>query len=147
MKEHELCCGTVADKSKLCSEIAERDSVIRTQQRRIGQLLQERDEALAYAERLRGIKPELPPYPGEEPHREKLPRYGLRWNGPTEPLATPMLDGYWTPYHMAAAIKAKWQAEALENAIRELPYCGYDGQAWASELEQYALKLRTQEQK
>ena len=25
MNEHELCCGTVADKAKLCAEIAERD--------------------------------------------------------------------------------------------------------------------------
>ncbi len=42
MNEHELCCGTVADKSKICAEIAERDSVIRAKQRRIGELLQER---------------------------------------------------------------------------------------------------------
>ena len=47
MNEHELCCGTVADKQKLCAEIAERDRVIAAQQRRIGELLQERDEALA----------------------------------------------------------------------------------------------------
>lgn len=47
MNEHTLCCGTVADKAKLCAEIDKRDSVIRAQQRRIGELLQERDEALA----------------------------------------------------------------------------------------------------
>src|SRR5690606_34755240 len=28
MNEHEMCCGTVADKSKLCAEIAERDAEI-----------------------------------------------------------------------------------------------------------------------
>jgi hypothetical protein len=28
MNEHKLCCGTVADKQKLCAEIAERDSMI-----------------------------------------------------------------------------------------------------------------------
>jgi len=72
-------------------------------------IIQTAEAALALIERLRGIKPELPPYPGEEPHREDLPRYGLRWNGPAEPLATPMLDGYWTPYHMAAGIKAQLQ--------------------------------------
>lgn len=47
MNEHTLCCGTVADKAKLCAEIEQRDSVIRAQQRRIGELMQERDEALS----------------------------------------------------------------------------------------------------
>lgn len=41
MNEHTLCCGTVADKQKLCAEIAERDRVIAAQQRRIGELVQE----------------------------------------------------------------------------------------------------------
>ncbi len=40
MNEHELCCGTVADKAKLCAEIAERDRVIEAQKRRIDELLQ-----------------------------------------------------------------------------------------------------------
>lgn len=48
--------------------------------------------------RLRGLTPELPPYP---PEGHGLPRYGLRWNGPEQPLAVPMDDGYWTPYHLA----------------------------------------------
>lgn len=49
--------------------------------------------------RLKGLVPELPPYP---PEGHGLPRYGLRWNGPDEPLAVPMDDGYWTPHHLAA---------------------------------------------
>ena len=56
------------------------------------------DWAIAELERLRGITPELPPRP---PRGEGLPRYGIRWNGPTEPLAVPMDDGYWTPWHLA----------------------------------------------
>lgn len=43
MNEHTLCCGTVADKAKLCAEIAERDRVIAAQQRRIEELLNEID--------------------------------------------------------------------------------------------------------
>jgi hypothetical protein len=49
-------------------------------------------------DKLRGIKPELGPFP---PEGEGLPRYGIRWNGPQEPLAVPMSDGYWTPWHLA----------------------------------------------
>ena len=30
-----------------------------------------------------------------------MPRYGIRWDGPTEPVAVPMEDGYWTPWHLA----------------------------------------------
>lgn len=55
-------------------------------------------ELLAEVERLRGLKPET----GPEPFAGLgLPRYGLRWNGPTEPLVVPMDDGYWTPWHIA----------------------------------------------
>lgn len=50
------------------------------------------------------LKPELPPYPHGTPvHQGELPRYGLKWNGPDQPLAVPMADGYWTPWHIAAA--------------------------------------------
>lgn len=53
---------------------------------------------------LQGIQPELPPKPPED---DGLPRYGLGWNGPGNPLAVPMDDGYWTPWHLAdAEIKA-----------------------------------------
>jgi Site-specific DNA methylase len=33
-----------------------------------------------------------------------LPRYGIQWNGPQEPIATPMPDGYWTPWHLAMGL-------------------------------------------
>lgn len=32
-----------------------------------------------------------------------LPRYGIKWRGPEEPVAVPMPDGYWTPWHLASA--------------------------------------------
>jgi len=49
-------------------------------------------------EELRGIKPDFPPRP---PDGDGLPRYGLRWNGPQQPVSVPMDDGYWTPWHLA----------------------------------------------
>jgi hypothetical protein len=52
---------------------------------------------------LRDIQPELPPRP---PEGDGLPRYGLRWDGPDQPVAVPMDDGYWTPFHLAAAAAA-----------------------------------------
>lgn len=58
---------------------------------------------------LEGIKPELPPRPPELGGRDPggdLPRYGLRWNGPQQPLAVPMNDGYWTPWHIAERFRA-----------------------------------------
>lgn len=55
-------------------------------------------------EHLRGIQPDFPPWP---PEGEGLPRYGLRWNGPQQPLAVLMTDGYWTPWHLADQLKAE----------------------------------------
>lgn len=49
-------------------------------------------------EALRGLVPDMPPRP---PEGDGLPRYGLRWNGPSQPLSVPMDDGYWTPWHLA----------------------------------------------
>lgn len=90
--------------------------------RRVVELTNERDQLKAQvdvlsakAERLRGIKPELPPYPSEN-YEGKLPRYGIKWNGPTSPLAVPMDDGYWTPYHLAVTNQAEVKAQAVENA-------------------------------
>lgn len=57
---------------------------------------------IADNERLRGLKPALPPRP---PEGAGLPRYGLRWNGPAIPLAVQMHDGYWTPWHLADQAK------------------------------------------
>lgn len=80
------------------------------------------DELVELRERvkvLEGLKPELPPRPPElDPNAPKvvgLPRYGLRWNGPTQPLAVPMDDGYWTPWHIASA-----KREGLCVAITKL---------------------------
>lgn len=57
---------------------------------------------LAQLEQLRGLHPAVPPRP---PEGNGLPRYGLRWNGPQQPLATPMDDGYWTPWHLANELR------------------------------------------
>lgn len=57
---------------------------------------------LAEIDQLKGIQPGFPPRPPED---EGLPRYGLRWNGPQQPLATPMDDGYWTPWHLADELR------------------------------------------
>lgn len=73
-------------------------------------------------EQLRGLTPDLPPYP---PEGGGLPRYGLRWNGPGQPLSVPFDDGYWTPWHLAAARTAELElrlvklAEVLERIKRE----------------------------
>jgi len=53
-------------------------------------------------ERLKGVKPELPPFP---PNGSGLPRYGISWNGQYEPITKPMDDGYWTPWHLADEVK------------------------------------------
>ena len=57
---------------------------------------------LAEIEELKGLRPAWPPRP---PNGEGLPRYGLRWNGPQQPLAVPMVDGYWTPWHLADQLR------------------------------------------
>ena len=62
-------------------------------------------------EALRGLVPELPPYP---PEGDGLPRFGLRWNGPAQPLAVPMEDGYWTPYHLASLFRRDYQGAERE---------------------------------
>lgn len=71
-----------------------------------------------YSERSKWLTPELPPRPpqgiGEQP-----PRYGLKWNGPEQPLSVPMNDGYWTPFHIAeASINALVQAVHDERSKR-----------------------------
>lgn len=47
-------------------------------------------------DKLKGIKPQNL---SEKIH--PMQRFGVRWNGPSQPLAVPMDDGYWTPYHAA----------------------------------------------
>ncbi len=58
--------------------------------------------------RLKGLQLELPPRP---PAGDGLPRFGLRWNGPQQPLAVPMEDGYWTPWHLANNLVAVGAAD------------------------------------
>jgi hypothetical protein len=71
----------------------------------------------AEVDRLRGLLPEMPPRP---PYGGGLPRYGLRWNGPQRPLAVPMNDGYWTPWHLAFA-SSEALVEALEEIVAQYP--------------------------
>lgn len=47
----------------------------------------------------------------------RLPRYGIKWNGATKPLATEMIDGYWTPWHMAAR-----ESDELAALVRRLAH-------------------------
>lgn len=64
-------------------------------------------------QRLKGLQPEGPPRP---PEGEGLPRYGLRWNGPQQPLSVPMDDGYWTPWHLAEQYRMAPQTEVEPQA-------------------------------
>lgn len=59
---------------------------------------------------LRGLKPEIPPMPGEDWPRE-LPRYGLRWNGHNQPTSVPYKDGYWTPWYLANRLYEELERE------------------------------------
>ncbi|WP_433860676.1 hypothetical protein [Pseudomonas thivervalensis] len=68
---------------------------------------------LAEIDQLKGLVPGWPPRP---PAGEGLPRYGLRWNGPQQPLAVPMADGYWTPWHLADRLKAEIETIGLSRA-------------------------------
>ena len=56
---------------------------------------------------------------------ERLPRYGVRWNGPTDPICEPMADGLWTPWHEAEkrilALAAKLaQSEKMHDEVRAI---------------------------
>lgn len=44
-----------------------------------------------------------------------MQRYGIRWDGPTNPISVEMPDGYWTPWHIANA-----EIEALRKALHEI---------------------------
>mgnify|MGYP001374979456 CR=1 FL=1 len=65
-------------------------------------------------EKLKGIKPGF--YVNDNLSDNDLPRYGIRWHSKEEPIATPMSDGYWTPFHIANHIIEQYQA-ACENLI------------------------------
>lgn len=64
------------------------------------------------------------PQPAQGEHEQPaLERYGIEWRGPHMPIALPMPDGYWTPWHIAeAALKQRTserQTNAIENAFYE----------------------------
>lgn len=59
---------------------------------------------LAEIDQLEGLAPCPPPRP---PEGDGLPRYGIRWNGPTSPVSVPREDGYWTPWHLADQLRAE----------------------------------------
>jgi hypothetical protein len=76
------------------------------------------DELRAEIERLNGLRPDAPP---RAPDGGGLPRYGLRWNGPQQPLAVPMDDGYWTPWHLAERIGV--QLDVSEDTLATIRGC------------------------
>lgn len=45
-----------------------------------------------------------------------IPRYGLQWSGPKSFVATPMRDGYWTPWHIAQAEIERMRAALVKIA-------------------------------
>tara|TARA_B100002019_G_C21262543_1_gene597587 strand:- start:1012 stop:1302 length:291 start_codon:yes stop_codon:yes gene_type:complete len=55
---------------------------------------------------LKGIKPGFFP---KKLSTTGLPRFGIRWNGDKQPIATPFDDGYWTPFHIADEIISYYQ--------------------------------------
>lgn len=57
-------------------------------------------------------KPVLPLRP---PEGVGIPRYGLQRNGPQQPLAVELADGYWTPWHLAKRV-ADERLELLSGA-------------------------------
>jgi hypothetical protein len=95
---------------------------------------------LAEIERLKGLQPDWPPRP---PEGSGLPRYGLRWNGPQQPLAVPMDDGYWTPWHLADQLQTR--VSELESVLGGMLFAFDDGvgQDWSAPLLDYARKQCT----
>jgi hypothetical protein len=123
----ELIDELIAAKSDLTAKLAEAErerdaarAAQATSDRRISVMIEcaraqrdHVDELRAEVARLKGIYPDRPAiYSAGD-----LPRYGIRWNGPTQPIATPMYDGYWTPHHLAE--QARESAEARLTALRE----------------------------
>ncbi len=106
------------------SEFDEMDEIeIAHMRDQLARLRAELAQAEATIAELRGAVPELPPRPNEyngpKLQHPALPRYGVRWNGPNTPIAVPMVDGYWTPFHLAhAALAAAPQPQPTQEAAQ-----------------------------
>lgn len=65
---------------------------------------------------------------GDQPSAA-LPRYGIRWNGPQGPIAVPMPDGYWTPWHLATGMPSlgplppESECEECDGTLNDCPNC------------------------
>lgn len=68
-------------------------------------------QAVKYVRADRLPTPCLPPFP---PEGDGLPRYGIQWNGPADPITIRICDGYWTPWHLAIKQLEQAQARAAE---------------------------------
>lgn len=111
-------------------------------QRKLNEIRAAIEAAEAEIERLRGLHPEIPqrpPHNNDASHQHPaLPRYGLRWNGPGQPVSVPMADGYWTPFHMAlAALSAAPSAPGAEQAK---PVQAMTDEQWHAELWKLAVR-------
>ena len=62
-------------------------------------------------------------------YRHDLVRYdGITWNGlPGDPLLTPMPDGYWTPWHVAARLP---QPIPVSERLPGEADCDKGGRCW-----------------
>lgn len=107
----------------------------------------ELDEVLAYAERLRESVEVL--------MANSHGVAGLHLNGDIASWGELTEGGRFEEWLLAlseqppaalAALKAQWQADAIEHAVSELSYCGYDGEYWQCELLQHALQIRQRSQ-
>jgi regulator of replication initiation timing len=87
-----------------------KDDRIRELQAEVERLQREISHLQIEVTNLRGLKPEIPPMPGEDWPRE-LPRYMLRWNGHDQPASAPHKDGYWTPWYLANLLYAELERE------------------------------------
>lgn len=120
---------------------AERDSLraqLDASEALVDALTEQHKQDVEASMRLEGLKPEFPPMP---PNGRGLPRYGLRWPPPANsaPLAVPMDDGYWTPWHLADAARNELR-EAAQNAMARCKY-GCTVESYCGRCEPLALVL------
>jgi hypothetical protein len=60
--------------------------------------------------------------PAAPPVGEGLPRYGMTWqlSKPSQPLLTPMPDGYWTPWHLAVGEAERLLRDGDASRLRNI---------------------------